>query len=980
MGGKTVKQTALKLHRQFGHPSSERLIKMLQNAGVKNMKLEKSIHDVRDNCDVCIKFSKAPPKPIVSIPLADSFNEVLAMDLKVFGNKYFLVMVDVHTKYCAASVINDKKPKTIVENLFSSWIAIFGPPRKIYSDNGGEFNNSVMSELGETFNIKLMTTPAQSPWANGIVERLNSVIGRSVSKVICETNCDVKIALAWAISARNALCTYTGYSPNQLVFGFNPAIPSYATNHLPALGKLCDADIVRNNLNAMHAARQEFVRIESDKKLQKAIASNVRETKSIDIQCGEEVYYKRNECNEWKGPAKVIGRDGKTILVKHGGMIVRVHTCRIARNPSSLKNITSDVTKNANISPSSSSAIYNPKQATECVDCHDKVEIMDDDVWYETQSDHDQLSSNVIIPPEVINEENRPPNTAVSSVNAQVKGRALKKGQRIRATLGETGEVITGTVAGRAGKATGAYSSWYNIENNDDKSVKAYDMNRDFDSLEVIEDEQELLILYNSEMVHQAKEIELEKWENNEVFSEVPDEGQDRISVRWIITEKLKNGNPEVKARLVARGFEEETSFLKKDSPTCSKGSIRTTLSIAASKGWQCNSLDIKSAFLQGGKIDRDVYLVPPPEFDNGTLWKLHKTVYGLCDAARAWYLKVKEQLLRHGFSMSKFDDGLFSLTRNGKLEGLVCIHVDDFLYCGTEFFNEYVYEKISMQFNIGSSSLGAIKYVGLNIVSSSDGKCTIDQNQYSSILQPVIISKARMNNSKSELTIKEKAEFRAAVGQLNWIATQTRPEIAFEACFLAGCYKNATVADIVRLNKLIERVKRAPVKIKFPPISDLSSCRLMCYADASWANLSDGGSQGAMLLTLEDGNGNICPLHWQTKKIRRIVKSTLAAETLALLDCAEEALHMANLIKDVLNVDKIDIVCKVDNKSLVEALYSNKQVEGKRLRVEVNILKEMINRKEILQVKWIPTNLQLANCLTKGGASAKSLLQAIGE
>ena len=64
---------------------------------------------------------------------------------------------------------------------------------------------------------------------------------------------------------------------------------------------------------------------------------------------------------------------------------------------------------------------------------------------------------------------------------------------------------------------------------------------------------------------------------------------------------------------------------------------------------------------MQGGKIDRDTYFIPPSEFNNGTLWKLHKTVYGLCDAARAWYWKVKDQLLRHGFSMSKFDDGLFS-------------------------------------------------------------------------------------------------------------------------------------------------------------------------------------------------------------------------------------------------------------------------------------------------------------------------------
>lgn len=41
------------------------------------------------------------------------------------------------------------------------------------------------------------------------------------------------------------------------------------------------------------------------------------------------------------------------------------------------------------------------------------------------------------------------------------------------------------------------------------------------------------------------------------------------MSVRWIITEKVKEGRMYIKARVVGRGFEENTSELKKDSPTC---------------------------------------------------------------------------------------------------------------------------------------------------------------------------------------------------------------------------------------------------------------------------------------------------------------------------------------------------------------------------------------------------------------------------
>ena len=71
------------------------------------------------------------------------------------------------------------------------------------------------------------------------------------------------------------------------------------------------------------------------------------------------------------------------------------------------------------------------------------------------------------------------------------------------------------------------------------------------------------------------------------------------------------------------------------------KESLRLTLVTAASKGWRIGSLDIKSAFLQGQKIERDVYLKPraPREAGTDKLWKLNKTVYGLGDASRRWYL-----------------------------------------------------------------------------------------------------------------------------------------------------------------------------------------------------------------------------------------------------------------------------------------------------------------------------------------------------
>lgn len=71
--------------------------------------------------------------------------------------------------------------------------------------------------------------------------------------------------------------------------------------------------------------------------------------------------------------------------------------------------------------------------------------------------------------------------------------------------------------------------------------------------------------------------------------------------------------------------------------------------------------MDIKSAFLQGIELSRNIYIRPPPEaVCEGTLWKLKKCVYGLADASLYWYNRVKEIVLKAGGKMSKVDPAVF--------------------------------------------------------------------------------------------------------------------------------------------------------------------------------------------------------------------------------------------------------------------------------------------------------------------------------
>ena len=132
-----------------------------------------------------------------------------------------------------------------------------------------------------------------------------------------------------------------------------------------------------------------------------------------------------------------------------------------------------------------------------------------------------------------------------------------------------------------------------------------------------------------------AKEHELNEWQKRGVYNDVEDEGQNAITLRWVLKDKTLSDKSVIKkARLSARGFQEEQNF-RTDSPTCSKEGLRVALNTIASHKWKLNSIDVKTAFLQGKNIERDVFVKPQKEAATSKLWKLNKCVYRLADGSR---------------------------------------------------------------------------------------------------------------------------------------------------------------------------------------------------------------------------------------------------------------------------------------------------------------------------------------------------------
>ena len=325
------KKIADKLHRQFCHCSANKLKQLIRNSEIwtNDNTLLDAVDTISASCQICKRYKKSPSIPVVGLPLASNFMDCVAMDLFFVYGKIILHLIDIFTRYSVAVARSSKSQNSIVDAIMKAWISYFGKPKRFIADNGGEFNNRTYRDMCDLFEIKILKTAAYSPWSNGLCERHNGVLEESIKKTVEETGCSVETATVWSVSAKNTLCNQSGFSSNQMLFGRNPNFPSVLNDKLTGLS--CDDDLaytVEENLKAMRAAREACIKAESSDKIKRALTHNVPSYNNEQFENGQKVYYKRKD-TRWSGPAIVIGKDGKTGIVKHGGEMIRVHISRV---------------------------------------------------------------------------------------------------------------------------------------------------------------------------------------------------------------------------------------------------------------------------------------------------------------------------------------------------------------------------------------------------------------------------------------------------------------------------------------------------------------------------------------------------------------------------------------------------------------------------------------------------------------------------
>ena len=206
---------------------------------------------------------------------------------------------------------------------------------------------------------------------------------------------------------------------------------------------------------------------------------------------------------------------------------------------------------------------------------------------------------------------------------------------------------------------------------------------------------------------------------------------------------------------------------------------MRLLITTAMSRGWSIKSSDIKSAFLQGKEIQRDAFIKPPIEAKrgHGKVWKLKKTLYGLIDAARQFHESVRDKLADLGMTQSKVDSSLFYKVQNGEVIGALITPIDDFMHCGNESFHETVMKPLISRFVAGKQESSNFRYIGFEM-KQTNKEATLDQGNYVNAVEGIQIDPGRAKEKNSLLTTVKQTQLRSLVGQCNWVAQGSCPDL----------------------------------------------------------------------------------------------------------------------------------------------------------------------------------------------------------
>ena len=1036
--GNRLYQIVKSIHERWGHMPAAQLRKHL--SGVPGLPdcLWKTVDKVVDDCDVCWKWHTQPPIPGAGTRTATHFNDHIEMDLLFHAEWIFLHVVDVHTHYNAMKIVPSKRSAEVLAAFRECWLMPYGIPTHVTLDSGGEFTSNAYGDEFSSMGILPHYKPKGSHAF--IIENMHVPIRKTILKIFEDPLNDwgMDRILVDVLRVVNNTIGKGGFSPCQAVFGHAISDPASVLiggeDAHPSDTFLQDTNEYGPFVQAMRlreVACAEIHRAMNEQRVQRLLAHS-NQYKNERARVGDVVAYyksaggkdeKKSEAR-WAGPADLIHIfDGIGIILvqNHRTLNVPLHLLRvwkpgIENTPCTEKNEDNEMMPVS--SPQTGEMqVENDSAPMEAGGQEPEMgDASGDQEWKKFAA---QISSHIdpkdIPDPGDLRWNDLQKWCAKLGYRGAYKKDVMRdyvKERRLGNVAKDHAEALQRKFVEEKDIIKEHHDSEdieFHVIREIEKVCKNPDLIYGLTALaadKVIKIAGSTLTSDDCEKFHEiimlAKKAEIDQIISHDAVKTVKKTAVTgtTISMKWVMTwkecEECLPGLPpfrKIKARLVARGFEDpaqQNGHLINTARMALRGSNQVLLSIAALKGWHLRKLDVQAAFLKSDYMQRNLWLVPPREsgVKDDSLWKCKKAIYGLSDAPSEFHRTMSDYILKEktwqddlGLQIveTELDKCLYTAWRGDDSVGMLSTHVDDILIAGeARFINEFI-RTMELRFGVLKKEQAPFHHCGVRI-SEQKGGFVLDQNEYCDRLEPVQGAYGEEDDLVSESVLDA---VRTQIGKLTYMTYGTRPDLAAKVGDLATRVTKFKVRDVALLNSTIAYAKKNAPALKYLIHGDfnLEKIHLNLFTDCAFGG-DEGKSRTGCVVTLSDGfpNGAFQVLHWGSRVLRRVARSTVAGELMAALEHTQTVEHLKLLYSEVfLGAVGANLITDCEN------MFAH--VKNGRDPTEKALIKPFAQLKELLSMSII-NNMALisgldnpADPLTKGdraqGAALRSLMSS---
>lgn len=891
-----------RLHRRFGHPSVGRLHKVLQQSG--NDVEVAALEHLSKFCHHCQMHGAAPSR--FKFKLNDEYNfnyEVIIDIMYLDGNKPVLHVVDTATAFNAARFMKDITAKHTWDVLRLCWIDVYqGPPDYVVTDAGRNFTSTEFHQSAKDMAINIKEVPVEAHHSVGKVERYHAVLRRAYEIIREESPLTTPDSALQ--SAVKSINDTAG--PNGII----PTLLVFGAYPRTTMNSPPSPEVTRR-ADAFQKAMDAVRKLHAKRQVAEALATRNGPhsiAPALPLQSLVRVW---REGKGWRGPFTLLAVDGENCTIDANGP-------RTFRSTS--------------VKPYHEMPIDKPSGLP---------------------------SSSVV--------DNNHPDPDPAPVNEP----ALRRSGRLR----------------KPPLANYSDASQFSQEIDNASAATVFITRKEQDDgLLAVTLREKGVISTPGKPFEQSTTQEINSLIDRGVFVftkyDHAKHGNIRIFKSRIVNEvKGKTTQPYEKSRLVIQGYADKgKDVILTQSPTIQRASQRLILALAPSllrDGYCLWIRDITQAYVQSDtRLNRMIIAHLPKQirhlYPERTIMEVVKPLYGIAEAGTHWWATYNSHH-RKKLQMipSTYDPCLLLSTLSNLNFGIVGMQTDDTLGLTDVPFSDMEEEELTK----AAFTAKPLQHLAPNEpLIFNGGVVTMEANGTLVLRQKGQGAKLSLIDTASLDARHQYIEQRARGA---YIASICQPEACFDLS-TAAQHQEPTPDQIKALNKRLQwQIHSLQRGLTFYPL-DLPTAKLFVFVDGSFANNSDFTSQLGFLITLANDvanpdqdefalHGNV--IHFSSTKSKRVTRSVLASEVYGMVagvDMAYAISSTLSLITEHLKMPTIPTIVCTDSYSLYECLVKLGTTKEKRLMIDIMALRQSYERRELMEIRWIRGDDNLADGFTK--------------